>query len=69
VAIAVPPAVPVLPVHGPLYLVVLALIISLVLSIVITYAVDYFDPSFHSPDQVREALGIPVVVSIDTRTA
>jgi len=49
--------------------VVLALIISLVLSIVITYAVDYFDPSFHSPDQVREALGIPVVVSIDTRTA
>lgn len=69
VAIAVPPAVPVLPVHGPLYLVVLALIISLVLSIVITYAVDYFDPSFHSPDQVREALGIPVVVSIDRRTA
>jgi len=69
VAIAVPPALPVLPVHGPLYAVALALIISLILSIIITFAVDYFDPSFHSPGQVSEALGIPIVVSIDRRTA
>jgi polysaccharide biosynthesis transport protein len=69
VAIAVPAALPVLPVHGPLYNVALAFIISLVLSIAITYGVDYIDPSFHSPSQVVETLGIPVVVAINRRSA
>ncbi|HEX3472630.1 MAG TPA: Wzz/FepE/Etk N-terminal domain-containing protein [Silvibacterium sp.] len=69
VAIAVPPSIPVLPVHSPLYMVALAFIISLVLSIAITYSVDYIDPSFHSPSQVEETLGIPVVVAINRRSA
>jgi polysaccharide biosynthesis transport protein len=69
VAIAVPPSMPVLPVHGPPYMVALAFIIALVLSIAITYGVDYIDPSFHSPGQVGETLGIPVVVAINRRSA
>lgn len=69
VAVAVPPSVPVLPVHGPLFSVALAFVMALVLSIAITYGADYIDPSFHSPGQVRDTLGIPVVVSIDRRSA
>jgi len=69
VAIAVPASMPVLPVHGPMFSVALAFIASFVLSIAITYAVDFLDPSFHSPGQVRETLGIPVVVAIDRRPA
>ncbi|MBV8673079.1 MAG: hypothetical protein JOZ33_06570, partial [Acidobacteriaceae bacterium] len=69
VAIAVPPSTPVLPVHGPIYAVALAFVIALVLSVAITYSADYMDPSFHSPSQVRDTLGIPVVVSIGRRSA
>ncbi|HTY85026.1 MAG TPA: Wzz/FepE/Etk N-terminal domain-containing protein [Silvibacterium sp.] len=67
VAIAVPPSVPVLPMHGPAYAVALAFILALVLSIAMTYGADYFDPSFHSAGQIRDELGIPVVVAIDSR--
>jgi uncharacterized protein involved in exopolysaccharide biosynthesis len=69
VAIAVPPAMAVLPVHGPLYAVALAFGIALILSLCITYAADYLDPSFHSTNQVVDTLGIPVVVAINRRSA
>jgi uncharacterized protein involved in exopolysaccharide biosynthesis len=69
VAIAVPPAMSVLPVHGPLYAVALAFGIALILSLFITYAADYLDPSFHSTNQVVDTLGIPVVVAINRRSA
>ena len=69
VAIAVPPSLPVLPVHGPLFLVALAGVASFVLSLAIAYCADFLDPSFHSPRHVEETLGIPVVVSIDRRSA
>jgi uncharacterized protein involved in exopolysaccharide biosynthesis len=69
VAIAVPPAIAALPVHGPLYAVALAFGIAMLLSLVIAYSVDYLDPSFHSTGQVADTLGIPVVVAINRRSA
>jgi len=69
VAIAVPPAIPVLPVFGFPMMVLIALCVATVLSIGAAYAVDYFDPSFRTPAQVIDILGIPVVVGVPRRTA
>jgi capsular polysaccharide biosynthesis protein len=46
-----------------------ALVLALILSIGLAYAVDYFDPSFHTPEQLVEDLGIPVVVAFPRRRA
>ena len=64
VAIAVPPAIPVLPVSSWPLILLEALALALVLSVGLTYAVDYFDPTFHTPPQVLDILGIPIVVAI-----
>jgi uncharacterized protein involved in exopolysaccharide biosynthesis len=69
VAIAVPPAIPVLPVFGWPFMVLIALSISAFLSVGIGYAADYFDSSFHTPAQVSDTLGIPVVIAMPKRTA
>jgi len=69
VAIAVPPAIPVLPVVGWPFIVLVGLAISVCLSIGIGYAADYFDPSFHTPAQVSDTLGIPVVIAMPKRVA
>jgi hypothetical protein len=39
------------------------------LSIAMAYVVEYFDSSFHTPGQVVDFLGIPVVVAVSKRTA
>jgi uncharacterized protein involved in exopolysaccharide biosynthesis len=69
VAIAVPPAIPVLPVISWPMIVLIGLGSATVLSIGAAYAVDYWDPSFHTPAQVIDILGIPVVVSVLKKTA
>jgi succinoglycan biosynthesis transport protein ExoP len=69
VAVAVPPAIPVLPTHGFLFIIQAALGFALILSIAMSYAVEYFDTSFHTPAQVIDVLGIPVVVAMPKRTA
>lgn len=69
VAIAVPPAIPVLPVISWPMIVLIALCSATVLSIGTAYAVDYFDSSFHTPAQVIDILGIPVVVAVSKKTA
>jgi uncharacterized protein involved in exopolysaccharide biosynthesis len=69
VAIAIPPSIPVLPVLSPLNVIFLAFAIAAFVSIAAVYTVDYFDSSFHTPGDVAEALGIPVVVTISKRTA
>lgn len=69
VAVAVPAEMPVLPIHGPLYYLALAFIASIALSLALVYALDYLNPSFHSPNQIVEDLGIPVVVSINRRAS
>jgi uncharacterized protein involved in exopolysaccharide biosynthesis len=69
VAIAVPPAIPVLPAHGPIYILLAAFGIAAMFSLPTAYFIDYFDPSFHTPAQVADILRIPVVVAVPKRTA
>jgi len=69
VAIAVPPAIPVLPVYPLSATLMISLGLAIVISIGTAYAMDHFDSSFHTPAQVVEMLGVPVVVTIPKKTA
>jgi len=69
VAIAVPPAIPVLPVFGWPLTVLLAFSGAVVLALSAGYIVDYLDSSFHNPTAVSDALGIPVVIAMPKRVA
>ena len=69
VAIAVPPAIPVLPVFSWPVIVFIGLCSATVLSIGSAYAADYFDSSFNNPAQLIEGLGIPLVVVFPKRIA
>jgi uncharacterized protein involved in exopolysaccharide biosynthesis len=69
VAIAVPPVIPVLPVFGWPMIVLMGLVSATVVSLGAAYATDYLDPSFHTPAQVIEILGIPVIAAIPKRPA
>jgi capsular polysaccharide biosynthesis protein len=50
-------------------IVVMALGSAMVLSVGAAYASDYLDPSFRTPAQVVEILGIPVIAAIPKRAA
>jgi len=67
VAIAVPPAIPVLPVLSWPMIMLIAFGSAAVLAIGAAYSVDYLDPTFHTPAQVIDILEIPVVVSMPKR--
>jgi uncharacterized protein involved in exopolysaccharide biosynthesis len=69
VAIAVPPAIPVLPVYSVPIVLAVAFGLALFLSIATAYAVNYFDATFHTPTQVIETLGIPIVVGMPKKAA
>jgi uncharacterized protein involved in exopolysaccharide biosynthesis len=69
VSIAVPPAIPALPVAGFGMVLLTAFAAATFLSLAMGYCVDYFDPSFHTPAQVVDILGVPVVVGIPRKRA
>jgi uncharacterized protein involved in exopolysaccharide biosynthesis len=69
VAIAVPPAIPALPTHGFLFFVFSGFALAILLAISAAYISDYFDSSFHTPVEVMDTLGIPVVVAVPKKTA
>jgi uncharacterized protein involved in exopolysaccharide biosynthesis len=69
VAIAVPPSIPVLPVHSTTYILLLAFGLALSITLATAYTIDYLDPSFHTPDQVIDTLKLPVVVALPKRSA
>jgi uncharacterized protein involved in exopolysaccharide biosynthesis len=69
VAIAVPPSIPVLPVLSWPLIVFIAIVSATFISIGAAYAVDYLDPSFHTPAQVIDMMGIPVVIAVSKKTA
>jgi uncharacterized protein involved in exopolysaccharide biosynthesis len=69
VVIAIPPNLPVMPVFGFPLVLLGALAVALIFSLSSAYAFDYFDSSFQTPAQVRETLGIPIVVAISRKTA
>lgn len=69
VAIAVPPAIPVLPIYGAPWVVVAAFILAIFLSVGSAYVVNYFDATFHTPTQVIDTLGIPIVIGMPKKAA
>jgi uncharacterized protein involved in exopolysaccharide biosynthesis len=69
VAVAVPPVIPVLPVLSFPMMVLIAFAAATVLGIGAAYTMDYLDPSFQTPGQMVEMLGIPVVVAMAKKTA
>lgn len=69
VVIAVPPAIPVLPMYSIPIVILVAFVAAFVLSIGAAYTVDYFDSSFHTPGQVVDMLGIPLVIAVSKKTA
>ncbi len=69
VAIAVPPAIPVLPVYSMPMVIAVAFCLALFLSIATAYTVNYFDATFHTPTQVIDTLGIPIVIGMPKKAA
>jgi uncharacterized protein involved in exopolysaccharide biosynthesis len=64
VSLVVPPNVPVIPVYGFRVILLVALAAASVLSVGTVYTADSLDSSFHTPAQVVDMLGIPIVVAM-----
>jgi uncharacterized protein involved in exopolysaccharide biosynthesis len=58
------PTWPAIPVFSPTLLIVLSFVLAAFLSIGTGLTVDYLDPSFRTPDEVKDYLDIPVFASI-----
>jgi len=69
VAIAVPPVVPVLPAYGPFLVIFVGFFVALVVGVLSAFVADYVDPSFRTPQDVSNALNIPVLASVPRRAA
>jgi polysaccharide biosynthesis protein PslE len=69
VDIAIPPNLPVLPVMTPGMVILLAFILAAFVAVMTTYGFDHFDSSFHTPAEVVDTLGIPVVVTMSKKIA
>jgi uncharacterized protein involved in exopolysaccharide biosynthesis len=69
VAIAVPPSIPALPVHSPLTVILIGFILAVFASIAAAFLADYMDSSFMTPEEVSDALNVPVLASVPRRAA
>jgi uncharacterized protein involved in exopolysaccharide biosynthesis len=69
VAIAVPPAIPLRPGYSPALIILIAFAAAALISLLMVYITDHYDPSFHTPAEVIDFLGVPVVVALPKRTA
>ena len=58
------PTWPAIPAFSPLLLITLSFVLAAFLSIGVGLTVDYLDPSFRTPDEVKDYLDIPVFASI-----
>ena len=52
---------------SPAMVILLAFVLAAFLATMTTYAFDYFDSSFHTPTEVVDTLGIPVVVTMSKK--
>ncbi|MGC2662288.1 MAG: hypothetical protein WA324_30360, partial [Bryobacteraceae bacterium] len=68
-AMAAPPTVPASPVHSRGVAFLIALGLATAVSFPTALILDCFDPYFHTPGQVIETLGIPVVLALPKMTA
>lgn len=64
VVVAEQATVPLVPRSRGLLVVILSVLLASVTSAMLAFAVDYWDPSFKSPEEVRSFLGSPVVAAI-----
>ncbi len=69
VTIVVPPVVPVLPAHSPLFVAVIGLFLAFTTSVAAAFIAEYMDPSFRTPEDVVDTLGVPVLASMPRRVA
>jgi uncharacterized protein involved in exopolysaccharide biosynthesis len=67
-AMAAPPAVPAAPVYGRGIVLLVALGLAAAVSFPAALILDCLDPCFHTPGQVIETLGIPVVLAVPRMT-
>ena len=61
VAIAEAPSVPGLPVFSPLLLLLAGTVVALMISMTAGFFADYLDPSFRTPGEVIQFLGLPLL--------
>ena len=64
IVIAEPPTNPEQTLYSPLLLIALALIFGAFIAAGAALIADYLDPSFRTPDEVRDFLDVPVFASI-----
>lgn len=69
VAIAVPAFVPVLPAHNPYSVMVAGFWFAVLGGVAAGYLAELLDPSFRTPDEVAEVLGIAIVASVPRQIA
>jgi len=69
VAIAVPPALPILPWISPVLVIAIGLVLAAFVSTGLVFVLEYLDPSLRTPAEVVEILRIPVLASVPKQTA
>jgi uncharacterized protein involved in exopolysaccharide biosynthesis len=69
VAIAVAPIVPALPAHSPLLVMMVGFVLAAMTSMGAGALAEYLDPSFRTPMEVAESLGMPVLASVPRQAA
>lgn len=63
VAIAEAPTVPSMPVYPPLMLMIAGGVVALMISVAVAFVADYLDPSFRTPDELVQFLGVPLLAT------
>jgi len=61
--------VPALPAQNPVLVLVIGVAFAAFTSVAAAFAAEYLDPSFRTPGEVGEILGIPVLASFPRRAA
>jgi uncharacterized protein involved in exopolysaccharide biosynthesis len=69
VEIAVPAVVPLIPAHGPFLVMLIAFVLAGLLALASAYVAEYIDPSFRTPNEVAETLGVPVLAAVPRKVA
>jgi succinoglycan biosynthesis transport protein ExoP len=69
VAIAVPPILPILPLIGPVLVLLVGVVLAAFVSTGSAFLAEYLNPSLRTPAEVLEVLRIPVLASVPKQTA
>jgi uncharacterized protein involved in exopolysaccharide biosynthesis len=64
VAVAESAAIPVLPIRSRLFVTLLGALLAVLISVGLAFGADYLDPSFRTPQELRDTLDIPVLAAV-----